>query len=245
MNDLSKPICGAKTRSGGMCQSPPMPNGRCRMHGGSTPYGVASPHFKTGRYSKYLGRHRESYEQLIADESKLLDLREHIAALDAVAQRAAERAAALDTPDFRNDVRKLVDRMEVAFEEHDADELKQSFVELKALSRRGGAEDAALNTLGSALDRVARRVESAWKIKLQATGMSTQADVDLTQHAMLAILKEEVDDKKVLARVVTRFYQELLSEGPRNADPRGVPGANGGGSRSDIVADQEGRPMED
>ncbi|NJM55321.1 MAG: hypothetical protein HC841_04870 [Verrucomicrobiae bacterium] len=30
-----------------------MTNGRCRLHGGKTPRGPASPHFKTGRYSKY------------------------------------------------------------------------------------------------------------------------------------------------------------------------------------------------
>lgn len=29
-------ICGAKTRSGGVCQSPAMPNGRCRLHGGKS-----------------------------------------------------------------------------------------------------------------------------------------------------------------------------------------------------------------
>ncbi len=38
--DKSTPraICGAKTRSGGQCQSPPMAGQkRCRMHGGATP----------------------------------------------------------------------------------------------------------------------------------------------------------------------------------------------------------------
>jgi hypothetical protein len=29
--------CGAKTRKGNACQSPAMPNGRCRMHGGMSP----------------------------------------------------------------------------------------------------------------------------------------------------------------------------------------------------------------
>src|SRR4051794_13592345 len=31
------PRCGAKTRKGSPCQSPAMPNGRCRMHGGPSP----------------------------------------------------------------------------------------------------------------------------------------------------------------------------------------------------------------
>ncbi|WP_426536676.1 HGGxSTG domain-containing protein [Bradyrhizobium sp. McL0615] len=29
--------CGARTRSGKLCQSPGMPNGRSRMHGGPSP----------------------------------------------------------------------------------------------------------------------------------------------------------------------------------------------------------------
>jgi len=28
--------CGAKTRAGGVCKNPAMPNGRCRMHGGKS-----------------------------------------------------------------------------------------------------------------------------------------------------------------------------------------------------------------
>jgi len=31
------PRCGARTRSGSSCQSPAMPNGRCRLHGGLSP----------------------------------------------------------------------------------------------------------------------------------------------------------------------------------------------------------------
>jgi hypothetical protein len=30
----SCPRCGARTRSGGACRAPAMPNGRCRLHGG-------------------------------------------------------------------------------------------------------------------------------------------------------------------------------------------------------------------
>src|SRR4028118_1298183 len=39
-------LCGAKTRAGGQCQNPAMGNGRCRKHGGATPQGLASPHWK-------------------------------------------------------------------------------------------------------------------------------------------------------------------------------------------------------
>lgn len=46
--------CGARTRSSRPCCGPAMPNGRCRMHGGSSPGAPkdkANGMFKHGRYS--------------------------------------------------------------------------------------------------------------------------------------------------------------------------------------------------
>jgi hypothetical protein len=54
--------CGARTRSRKSCQSPAMPNGRCRMHGGPSlgaPKGNRNA-FKHGRYSgEAIARRRE------------------------------------------------------------------------------------------------------------------------------------------------------------------------------------------
>src|ERR1700681_3876915 len=52
------PLCGAKLRApgaagDGTCHRAPMPNGRCYVHGGATPAGIASAHFQTGKHSKY------------------------------------------------------------------------------------------------------------------------------------------------------------------------------------------------
>ena len=49
-------VCGAKTKFGN-CQSPPMENGRCRLHGGLTPknhpnHKARLNALKTGRYAK-------------------------------------------------------------------------------------------------------------------------------------------------------------------------------------------------
>jgi hypothetical protein len=77
--------CDAKTQSGGRCRRAPMPNGRCYKHGGATPVGPASPHFKHGRHSvllkdiKGLGAH---YERALADPD-LLNLDGEIALVDA------------------------------------------------------------------------------------------------------------------------------------------------------------------
>ena len=52
---MEKNICGAKTRPGTPCaRQPARGRTRCRLHGGATPRGRASPHFKTGKYSSFL-----------------------------------------------------------------------------------------------------------------------------------------------------------------------------------------------
>jgi hypothetical protein len=48
----NRPFCGAKNRQGAPCRRPPaVGRTRCRLHGGSTPRGWQSPHWKHGRYS--------------------------------------------------------------------------------------------------------------------------------------------------------------------------------------------------
>jgi uncharacterized protein YjcR len=70
--------CGAKTRKGARCQSPAMPNGRCRMHGGKStgaPKGNKNA-WKHGRYSEVAKAERSFVKQLLKDGRKLLSKRE-------------------------------------------------------------------------------------------------------------------------------------------------------------------------
>jgi hypothetical protein len=72
-------------RSGERCRKHAM-RGRnvCLAHGGKTPRGAASPHFKTGRYSRSLpGRLVAAYEEALSDP-RLLSLRDDIALTDAM-----------------------------------------------------------------------------------------------------------------------------------------------------------------
>lgn len=55
MDDQPPRRCGAKTRDGDPCKNWAMrPSARCRMHGGKTPVGIASPSYKHGLYSVHL-----------------------------------------------------------------------------------------------------------------------------------------------------------------------------------------------
>lgn len=50
---MTRQRCNASRQDGSPCQAYAMENGKCRVHGGLTPKGVNSPHFKTGKHSLY------------------------------------------------------------------------------------------------------------------------------------------------------------------------------------------------
>jgi hypothetical protein len=80
-NPGNAPRCGAKTKGKGTpCQSPAMPNGRCRMHGGrstgaKTPEGIErirAARTKHGRYSAASIAQRRAARQAIREIRALL-----------------------------------------------------------------------------------------------------------------------------------------------------------------------------
>ena len=49
---MERSFCGAKTRSGRPCRQTPMPNGRCRFHGGLSLTGKDHGRYKRGEFTK-------------------------------------------------------------------------------------------------------------------------------------------------------------------------------------------------
>jgi hypothetical protein len=88
--------CGAKTRAGTPCKNwGRWPSGRCRMHGGNSYRGGASPSLKHGGYSKYFPyiylRKRAQLELKIEREVRA-ELAKRDAERQARDKQAAERA---------------------------------------------------------------------------------------------------------------------------------------------------------
>jgi hypothetical protein len=72
--------CGARTRRGGACQSPAMPNARCRMHGGTstgpkTPQGLERSrraNWKHGQYSAEAKQEQQLFRRLLRHNLQML-----------------------------------------------------------------------------------------------------------------------------------------------------------------------------
>ena len=163
---------------------------------------------KHGRYSKGLGRFREAYQEARQDPS-LLDLRETLALMDVTVQRAVERAADADTPKFRERALDLYERVRLA---RDPQEAATHLNRLGELLRSGVEEDAALDGLAKAAERLARRQEKAWSIKLDAATALNARDLVSVMARWADIVLEEVP-KDAAARVIRRIDGEVLGSG--------------------------------
>ena len=176
----------------------------CRYDGGL----VGAPP-KHGRYSKALGKFREAYEQARNDPS-LLDLRETLALLDLVVQKAVARASDADTPAFRKQARDLLGAVEVSVGAADHEE---QIGRLREWLDKGVEEDSALEELAKAAERLSRRQEKAWSIRLDAANAINARDLVAVLARFADIVVDE-GDKDAAGRIIRRIDGEVLGSGP-------------------------------
>ena len=84
--------CDAKSkRTGDRCRGLAMPNGKCRVHGGKSLVGVASPLYKDGRFSIAFPAQIAAQIQVAKNDSQLTEMREELATIDFwIRQRIAQ-----------------------------------------------------------------------------------------------------------------------------------------------------------
>ncbi|WLD56893.1 hypothetical protein NFC81_09130 [Salinispirillum sp. LH 10-3-1] len=180
-DDDGNPICGAKTRKGGVCKNPPMPNGRCRMHGGATPpppKGVPSGALKHGIYSKFLTPEEQeltSHIELGKVDAELVMCRIRLHRIMSFEQRTQSEQNDLLLEEVKD---KTTTVLKVG-----GDEGAESLpgIETTTTRRRYDFEDA--------VDRLLRRIESLEKTRFALMGEGgTEADAALDE------LLDELDD---------------------------------------------------
>lgn len=198
----SKPLrefCGAKTRNGGTCKRSPMANGRCYMHGGPTPGGLASPNLTNGRYSKYLKglpQLRKDYQAALADPA-IVALDGELALLTVRAgelldrlgktkpppwekvQQLAKEALSLEGADQQNTIRELAELVNEGANAVTVTE--QSWAELREL-----------------VQERARVASVEWKRLNDINGLVTVEQLLLFVRAFMDAARETVTDQAML-----------------------------------------------
>lgn len=187
-----------------------MPNGRCRLHGGKTPGGIASPHYSTGRYSKHLPTRLQARYEAAAGDSELLALRDDIALTDA---RLSDLLTRVDTGESGALWARLQElRLEVIACKRAGDTVKmaEALNALLDLIGQAHTDYRAWGEIAAVLEQRRRLVESERKRLTDMQQTLTVEKAMLLIGAIGGIIKAHVQDRQTLASI-SNDIQGLIS----------------------------------
>lgn len=222
MNDVILNVCGAKTRAGGACQRPGMPNGRCDKHGGKSLAGIASPQMTTGKYSKYLPqRMLERYHEA-AEDSELIALRDDVALIDSRIADMLQRVDTGESGEIWSALLKTVHAFkEAEFKANSSSdpatqvkwklEREQCMETITGLCQEGMADYAAWSEVKSLVEQRRKLVETEQKRLVAMNQMITNEQAMVIQARILDIIRRNVTDRTTLANISSEFSRLSLA----------------------------------
>lgn len=211
--------CGAKKRDGNPCRKAGMANGRCRLHGGASLAGIASPTFVSGRYSKYLPpRMMERYVEA-RDDAELIDLREEVALTDT---RLADLLKQVDTGESG----ALWAKLQGAFAQYvklkdDPSKRLEAFAAFslcESLIEQGLSDRFAWAEIGGLIEQRRKLVESETKRLKDLQQNITAERAMLLIRAVADVVKKHVTDPKQLAAISADLVQLTGANAGRQLD---------------------------
>lgn len=210
-------LCGAKTRKGEPCRQRSMPNGRCRMHGGASLSGLASPQWKTGRYSKVLPtRLLDRYHEGLNDRD-LLALTDEIAVVNA---RLGELVGQLDGGGQEEKWEAItmgLDFCDAAIQAKDMPRLLGHLAAMREVVRQGQADGLLWEEIGNWMERARklRETEQRRLVAMQQVITSEQAMVLVA--ALTMAVRTHVHDVDTLRLINDEFTRTLAATGAGGA----------------------------
>lgn len=195
--------CTAKSkRTGQPCQRPAINGtGKCYHHGGKSLGGVASPTFKTGRFSKFLPtRLLDTYQDSL-DDPKLWELSEKAALLNA---RLAELLRRLDTGESGATwaaLRVAWGEMKQAINTVDAAAMMRLLAVIDSLIEVGNRDRAAWDEISGLINLFKGLSESERKHLDHMDRVMTAEQVMIMIAAITDVIRQNVSDKKQLSAI--------------------------------------------
>jgi hypothetical protein len=199
-------VCGAKTRNGGKCQKAPLEGRtRCKLHGGATPTGAASPHFKHGMYTKVLPKNlKANFDKLMSDP-QLLEGRAETSLMQLRLTQLAGRVQCNESGSAWRELQAIFARFRTA---NDAGDQTGMLAELNRMNELVNGEvndEAAWQELTEFVEKATRVAEREWKRVLAnrqvATVEQVQAIVKSLSGAVLLYVSDPTTRQKIAEHV--------------------------------------------
>lgn len=182
------------------------------MHGGATPGGIASPHFKTGRHSKHLPtRLLGEYEKLLKQGSELLPLYPDIALLDTRVGELLRRVDADLSGESWRKARKSYADLKSSVSLNDSGKFQESMRDLgEALNSSDGQD--LWDDIRAIIQERKALVDTETKRAKAAQESITLDRLMLVMSAVLDIIKQHVTDADTLQYIAADIRKLSVSD---------------------------------
>lgn len=224
MEKKEKRVCGAKNRRGEPCKRSPMPNGRCRYHGGMSLSGSAAPSFKHGRYSKYLPRGLDAIWESAQHDPELLSLAEEIRIVETRMKDLFGRLGAGESGKAWVELNNHWNEYLRALGRHDRETANEEIGHVGRIIKKGFADWNAWREIGEQIDRRQRLATAEHKRLTDLDQMIPAERASLLFHVVSDIINRNVsssEERKTIAGEIRKFVASQLGG-------FGIPGVEAG-----------------
>ncbi len=201
--------CTAKAKSTGLqCTQPAIQGStKCRYHGGKTPKGIASPHYKGKGRSKYIPVNLLAHYQDAKNNPDLLNLHADIHLIDALLLSNFQYLDTEESGEAWKAIRKSVIDMQLAFNKDDYGKCLILLAEMRDIIDRRVLHYATEQEIRDKLEQRRKLVETVHKIDFQKERAITAEQAMLLMSALLDSVRRNVTDNGALSAVQADFIR--------------------------------------
>jgi hypothetical protein len=212
--------CTAKSkRTGERCKARAVTGSKvCYHHGGRTPKGIASPHTKSGRYSKYLAPDLADRFISLENDEDLLNLKYEIVLLDVLISENLSALQPGESADFWDAaLQQVIDARKSYMSENYAG-LEKALNELEALCDHRRLHFAAEKEIREKVKLRKELTESRRKHLIETEQVVTSEQAMLLVSGLLESVRRNVKDRNALTAIQTDFIQFTHSANRQRVD---------------------------
>ena len=184
---------------------------RCRLHGGASLSGAASPLYKTGRYSKFLPPMlAERYQEALNDQN-LLALRDDIALLDTRINDLVSSIEVGSTNELWKSLREIHTNLKDAVANADADSISDEMKDLNTIISYGQDEAKTWGEIYTLLEQRRKLVESERKRLVEMHQVVTVEQLMILLSRVQEAIVNNVNDRSSLTAITEELRGLVLT----------------------------------
>lgn len=175
----------------------------CYMHGGKTPRGAASPHIKTGRWSRDLPTRLAARYAETEHDAELMSLRQDVRLLDTLLMDDMTRLESGESAEAWDMMRKAVDKLDDGIAAEQFGKVQTALRDMRDVIDRRILHYTTESEIRSKLEQRRRLVETENRMLLAGEQAITIEQAMLLVGALAGILKAHIHDAPTLTKIQT------------------------------------------